>query len=195
PIERELQNLEGDWYLRRVLPYRTADDRIDGVVITYVDITRSLRAETAQREGVEEYRMIVDAVREYAIFMLDPAGKVIVWNAGAASDAKDQFLAVVSHELRTPLSVILLWTKMIQTSGLPKEEMSEGISAIESSAEAQKQLIEDLLDTTRISSGKLRLNMRETDLVEVTRAAINTIRPTADTRGVRIKEDYGKDIG
>jgi PAS domain S-box-containing protein len=115
--------------------------------------------------------------------------------AVAASEAKDQFLAVVSHELRTPLSVILLWTKMIRTSGLGKDELAEGMAAIESSAEAQKQLIEDLLDTTRISSGKLRLNMRETDLVEVTRAATNTIRPTADARGVKLKEDYGKDVG
>src|SRR5205085_8403983 len=115
--------------------------------------------------------------------------------AVAASEAKDQFLAVVSHELRTPLSVILLWTKMIKTSGLGKEDLSEGITAIESSAEAQKQLIEDLLDTTRISSGKLRLNVRETDLVAVTRGAVNAIRPTADARGVQIKEDYGSDVG
>lgn len=297
PIEREITSDSGVWYMRRILPYRTTDNRIEGVVITFVDISQRRTAETNARESEEHYKLIVQGVREYAIFMLDPQGIITVWNIGAervlgftereaigqnarfiftpedqdacepemeltraagtghslderwhvrrggerfwgngivtavrrpdgtlrafvkvmrdntdrkiseqnleearkaavaASESKDQFLAIVSHELRTPLSVVLLWAKMLNAGKMPEAELRAGLAAIESSAEAQKQLIEDLLDNARISSGKLRLNMRETDICQVIRSSVETMKSTADAKSVKIIEDYGDDLG
>jgi PAS domain S-box-containing protein len=80
--------------------------------------------------------------------------------AEAANGAKDTFLATVSHELRTPLSPILTWTQMLQQSDAPAERVRRGLEVIERCARSQAQLIEDLLDVSRIVSGKMRLEMR-----------------------------------
>lgn len=111
--------------------------------------------------------------------------------AEEASRTKDEFLAILSHELRTPLSAILLWAKML--SDRPAngdEQLREGLRAIKSSAEAQKELIEDLLDVSRIASGQLRMQMREIDLLPVARDAIEAIAPTAEAKGVKLSADF-----
>ena len=118
--------------------------------------------------------------------------------AEAANAAKDDFLANVSHELRTPLSAILLWSKMLlgerptddDDDSARAKTLAEGLESIERSARAQQALIEDLLDTSRIAAGKIRLQMRRIDLVAVVRAACDGIRPAADAKGVRVESDY-----
>ena len=101
---------------------------------------------------------------------------------------RDEFLAIVSHELRTPLTAILLWAKLLRAGAVGGgRAWPQAIEAIEQSAEAQRQLIEDLLDVSRITSGKLRLDVREADLAVVVRAAVEAVRPMADAKGVRVE--------
>jgi len=102
---------------------------------------------------------------------------------------KDEFLAVVSHELRTPLSAILLWARMLNSGALEGEELKEAIESILRSAEAQRQLIDDLLDVSRMMSGKLRLNVRDIDPAPTIRAAVDAVRVTAEAKGVSLETD------
>ena len=106
--------------------------------------------------------------------------------AEEANRLKDEFLAVLSHELRTPLNAILGWARMLRAGTLAESDIPRALETIERNAQAQAQLIEDLLDVSRIVSGKLRLDMRPVDIGEVVEEAIDTVRPTADARGVSL---------
>jgi CheY-like chemotaxis protein len=106
--------------------------------------------------------------------------------AEEANRLKDEFLAVLSHELRTPLNAILGWARMLRAGNLPEANIPRALETIERNAQAQAQLIEDLLDVSRIVSGKLRLDMRPVDIAEVLEEAVDTVRPTADARGVTL---------
>ena len=107
--------------------------------------------------------------------------------AESASRAKDEFIAVVSHELRTPLNAILGWARLLTGGDLSAEETAEAIGVIERNALAQSRLVEDLLDVSRIVSGKLRLDLRAVDLPAVVREAVDNIRPTAGSKGLRLE--------
>jgi two-component system CheB/CheR fusion protein len=120
--------------------------------------------------------------------------------ATGANEAKDAFLAVASHELRTPLSAMLIWSQSLRRglsdpAGFDREALVEAAEAIEHSAKAQKHLIEDLLDTARITAGKLRLEPKDTDLAAAVRAAVETARVTADVKGVLLQADLADDVG
>ncbi|HYP97080.1 MAG TPA: chemotaxis protein CheB [Polyangiaceae bacterium] len=356
PAEREVHSNDGRWYLRRVLPYRTADDRIEGVVITFVDISdrkrvedlappgdeaaaldlkamnrlhaasnalfgaqnmdrvlqeilnagfdllhsdsgtlhlyesksatlqfaasRGLASEFQSRLGtidllgptlphavaLREHRTVAveDIEREpmlvsfrdewlsYGIravqcvpltgrandllgvltvhfrspYRMDPRSKrVIEMLARQAADTiermrideqrmrllrneqltrraldeaalmKDEFLATLSHELRTPLSAILLWGKMIRDTALGSEQLAQGVDAILSSAEAQSRLIEDLLDSSRLTVGKLQLELSETDLVQVVRSVIEQNDPAARAKNLSIESKLNPNVG
>jgi len=82
-IEREIQSTGGRWYLMRLLPYRTSDDRIDGVVLTFLDITGRVTAEAQVRTSEERLRLLIDCATDYAIFAMTPSGDIAFWNAGA----------------------------------------------------------------------------------------------------------------
>jgi signal transduction histidine kinase/ActR/RegA family two-component response regulator len=111
-----------------------------------------------------------------------------------ANRAKDEFLGVVSHELRTPLSAILGWSQLMRGDKVVSPQiLAKGIAVIERNARAQVKLIEDILDVSRIISGKLRLELRPIDLDGVVRAAVEVIRPAADTKGVTLQP--GGDMG
>ncbi|HEX8618551.1 MAG TPA: ATP-binding protein, partial [Thermoanaerobaculia bacterium] len=105
--------------------------------------------------------------------------------AQAANRAKDEFLATLSHELRTPMTAVLGWSRMLKL-GLSDAEAQVAIDAIEQSASAQAQLIEDVLDVSRIMSGKLTFNPRPTDLRTVAQAAMTTVHPAAVAKGIEI---------
>ena len=99
---------------------------------------------------------------------------------------KDQFLATLSHELRTPLSAIVGWSRLLRSGKLDGDDVEQGLDAIDRNAKIQTQLIEDLLDLSRIISGTLRLDIQRVNLTEVIDAALATILPAAEAKGVRI---------
>ena len=106
--------------------------------------------------------------------------------AEEASRAKDEFLATVSHELRTPLTAVLGWTHMLQGDNVPGDRLRHGLGVIERSARAQSQLIEDLLDVSRIVSNRLRLTRDPVRLSEVVAAAVEALRPHAAAKQVEL---------
>jgi signal transduction histidine kinase len=103
-----------------------------------------------------------------------------------ANRLKDEFLATVSHELRTPLSAILGWVRMLRSERLPPNRAKHAGAVIEHNASVLAHLIDDLLDVSRIVAGTLRLESKPVDLVAVARAALDTVRPMAVTRKVRL---------
>jgi signal transduction histidine kinase/ActR/RegA family two-component response regulator len=108
--------------------------------------------------------------------------------AERASLMKDEFLATVSHELRTPLNAILGWAQLLRMGTDEPGELEEGLEAIERNSRAQAQLIEDLLDMSRIISGKVRLDVQAVDLAEVVNAAVESVRPSADAKGITLRK-------
>jgi len=106
--------------------------------------------------------------------------------AETANQAKDEFLSNLSHELRNPLNSMLGWTKLLSTRTLDETAEARALEVIEQSAKAQSQLIEDLLDTSRIVSGKLRVVTCPIDLVEVVQSAIGIVQPSAQAKNIQI---------
>jgi signal transduction histidine kinase/ActR/RegA family two-component response regulator/PAS domain-containing protein len=115
--------------------------------------------------------------------------------ADEANRAKDEFLAVVSHELRTPLNAIMGWARMLTTSAVPEERAKKAFAIIERNAVAQAKLIEDLLDISRIITGKLRLELQPVESAAVVRAAIESVAPAADGKGVAITASIDESVG
>src|SRR5215510_8214613 len=109
--------------------------------------------------------------------------------------AKDEFLALVSHELRSPLNAILGNAALLRHGGLDAQKVKQAAEVIERSGKAQAQLIDDLLDTARIISGKLRLELGPVDPVSLIKQAVQTIRPAADAKGISIETDLPSEIG
>lgn len=297
PAEREITSDGGRNYVRRILAHRTTDNRIEGVVITFIDISARKLAETHLRQSEYRHRLIIEGVRDYAIFMLDRDGRVVTWSPAAqrilgytpdeaigqhlefistpedlradtagkelraaesvggtpedrlhrrkdgselwtsgilsavregeelvgfvkimrdnseakraeaalqqakrdaekANTLKDQFLASVSHELRTPLAGILFWAKLLSTpERLRTEQLAEGIRAIRSCAEEQQQLVDDLMDTARIVSGKLRLEPECVDLVTLFDSALETVFNGAREKGIAVSQSIDPALG
>jgi CheY-like chemotaxis protein/anti-sigma regulatory factor (Ser/Thr protein kinase) len=115
--------------------------------------------------------------------------------AQRAGRAKDEFLAVLSHELRTPLNAVFGWARLLQSKQLPQEHVSRAMDAIVRNADAQVRLIDDLLDLSRIGSGKMQLSMERVELTEVRQGALDAIRPSADEKGIRVIVDVDDDAG
>jgi PAS domain S-box-containing protein len=143
----------------------------DGTLRGFGKVTRDL----TERKKAEEQRL--QLARE----------QVARAEAEAASRAKDEFLATISHELRTPLNAILGWSRMIRGLKLDENKFDRGLSTIERNARLQSQLIDDLLDVSRIISGKLRLTVIPVELPQVIEAAIDSIRPAAEAKGIRLQ--------
>lgn len=101
---------------------------------------------------------------------------------------KDEFLATLSHELRTPLNAILGWSQLLSVDANDPDDLKQGLEAIERNARAQTQLIEELLDMSRIISGKLRLDVQWTDLASVVNQAVESVRPSAEAKQIRLRK-------
>ncbi|MFP2957612.1 ATP-binding protein [Myxococcus sp. 1LA] len=108
-------------------------------------------------------------------------------DAEEANRLKDEFLATVSHELRTPLTAVLGWVQMLRTGALSPEKRERALATVERNARAQGQLVEDLLDVSRIMTGKLKLEVSSVDVSHVVEAALESLRPAADAKGIRIQ--------
>ena len=102
---------------------------------------------------------------------------------------KDEFLSTLSHELRTPLNAILGWASLLRFDSTPApDDLAQGLETIERNARAQAQLIEELLDMSRIINGKLRLDVQQVDLPIVVSEATESIRPAAEAKGIRLSK-------
>ena len=107
--------------------------------------------------------------------------------AERANRLKDEFLATISHELRNPLNAILGWAHMLRLGKLTPPNTERAVETIYRNAKSQAQLVADLLDVSRIISGKLRLDVRTVDLISIVNAAIDSIRPAADAKSIRLQ--------
>jgi PAS domain S-box-containing protein len=107
--------------------------------------------------------------------------------AEEANRAKDEFLSVLSHELRTPLNAILGWTRILKTDSLDVSRSAQAVETIERNARLQNNLIEDLLDVSRIISGKMRIETEKIDLAAVVESALETVRPLADSKNISLE--------
>jgi PAS domain S-box-containing protein len=168
PLEREqrLRRHDGElrWHLFRVVPERTSDGAVAGWIATATDIDHQKRVEEAHA----------------ALLVREQEARA---QLEAANRSKDEFLATVSHELRTPLNAILGWTRMLRTGAVPLgPQLDRALETIERNARAQTQLIEDILDVSRIIAGKLRVQIRRIDLRGVISAAVDGVRPAADAK-------------
>ncbi|HEY3579701.1 MAG TPA: MASE1 domain-containing protein, partial [Pyrinomonadaceae bacterium] len=111
-------------------------------------------------------------------------------DAEEASRLKEEFLATVSHELRTPLNAVVGWSRLLRAGQLDSAAASHAVEIIERNALMQKQIVEDLLDVSRIITGKLRINTQPLDLLLVIHAAIDAIRPAAEAKEIQIRSHF-----
>ncbi|MBI1764706.1 MAG: PAS domain S-box protein [Acidobacteria bacterium] len=107
--------------------------------------------------------------------------------AETASRAKDEFVAMISHEIRSPLNAILGWVQILRTGQLDQAATERALETIERNAQTQAQLIEDLLDTSRIITGKLTLNVRPLELRQIVETALDSIRPAAEAKAIQLR--------
>lgn len=108
-------------------------------------------------------------------------------DAEKANRLKDEFLATLSHELRTPLNAVIGWSRMLASERLDRESARHAVEVIERNAWAQKQIIEDILDVSRVITGRLQLNLSPVDLVSVVDAALDTVRPAMEAKEIQIE--------
>ena len=159
------------------------DGEIIGAIATITDVTdRVAREAELQAELVARGRRLESERSAHAA-------------AAASNRAKDEFLAVLSHELRTPLHAILGWTQVLGEGRLAADQLAHGIAAIERNAQIQTQLVEDLLDVSRIISGDLRIDLRPVSLRRPIEAAVEVIRPAAEAKGIRLSVSIDEELG
>lgn len=162
------------------LVLRAADGSPERMLGVNADITQAKRAEEELRRAYSQIEAkVIERTAELE------AAKVAAENANRA---KDLFLATLSHELRTPLSAILSWSQLIERGLLPPEKVPAAIRTIKENVWAQSQLISDLLDISRIAAGKIQIDKQPLHVKEVVTAAIESIRVTAEQRGLTIHE-------
>ena len=163
------------WAIVSTRPRLNQQGQFIGVLAMLTDITE-------RKQGEKEREQLL--VREQEARQL----------AEAASRMKDEFLAVVSHELRSPLNAILGWCQLLRTRSFDEATTQKALETIERNAEAQNQLIEDLLDVSRIIRGKVRLYARPLNLGQVIETAVDTVAPTAQNKSIQIQTQLD-DVG
>ena len=151
-----------------VSPIKDSTGHVIGASKVARDITERKKTEEAMKKAMEE-------------------AKVAHSQAERANRMKDEFLATLSHELRTPLNAVLGWANILRLGKLQGEELKQGLDTIERNARIQAQIIEDLLDMSRIISGKIRLDVQRVDLPAVLNESIETLRAMAEAKGVRLQ--------
>ncbi|MDQ5846631.1 MAG: ATP-binding protein, partial [Acidobacteriota bacterium] len=115
-------------------------------------------------------------------------------NAEESNRLKDEFLATVSHELRTPLTAILGWSRMLEGGSLDNDMARRAVETIKRNAKSQAQIIDDILDVSRIITGKLYLELNPLELESVLEAAVNVVRPTAEAKGIQLELNFEEPV-
>ena len=159
-----------------VSPIKGPNGEIVGASKIARDITEQLQARKALDEASERLKLALDEAKKARA------------EAEQSSRLKEEFLATISHELRTPLSAILGWARILRLGQLSPENSGKALDTIERNARAQAQLVDDLLDVSRIITGKLRMDVRPSDPSSFIDAAVEAVRPAADAKGVRIQK-------
>lgn len=159
------------WLDTTIVPYIGDDGKPDQFIAIRADIT-------ARKQAESERQLLLNREHEARL------------GAENANRAKDEFLATVSHELRTPLTPILGWTRLLREGKLDAAERIKALEVIERNVNMQAHLIEDLLDVSRIITGKLRLDRRLIELVPVLESGIETVRPSATVKNIAIEHDW-----
>lgn len=154
------------WTHVRTSPMFSDHGQLLGHVGTIEDITERKQAETVREQMLRE--------------------QIARREAETANRMKDEFLAVLSHELRTPLNAMLGWSRLLRTRKLDQKTIERALETIERNATAQAQLIEDILDVSKVIRGKLRLNWLPVNLVSVVEAAIDVVRPQAEAKSIEL---------
>lgn len=294
-IEREVASIDNRWYIARLLPYRTTEDRIEGAVLTFIDITQRRRAEEQLRAGQEHLKLVLENTKDYAIFTMDEEGRITSWNRGAermfgytegeilgqsgalllteedraagsfeaqlkraaeegrvederwhvhrsgallfcsgvmtplqqgnshgfakiARDVtggkraehereaqlqiqlearalaqaqmqmKDEFLAVMSHELKHPLNLIHVNAEILRRLPpvLANEAASRATETIQRAVLGQAKIIDDLLDFSRVHTGKLNLQITTMDLANVVDTIAQALRRDGEQKNVQV---------
>jgi PAS domain S-box-containing protein len=163
-------------------PIRSRSGRIVGVVLVFRDVSERRRNELERRDAARDRERLFEAERAAR------------GDAERANRAKDEFVAMVSHELRTPLNAILGWTQLMAKPELEPNVMSRGLDVISRSARLQTQLISDLLDISRIMSGKLRLDIEHVHLASVVGDAMDTVQRDADDKRIVMTRDLDDSV-
>ncbi|MBD2080749.1 PAS domain S-box protein [Leptolyngbya sp. FACHB-17] len=166
----------GIWLHWEILPWYVRENEIGGIIIFAENITERKQAEQ------ERERLLG---RE----------KIAREQAETANRLKDEFLAVLSHELRSPLNPILGWAKLLKTGNLDATRTVQAITTIERNAKLQSELIEDLLDVSRILQGKLSLSVHPIPLASTIRAAIETVQLAAEAKSITIEANLETEVG
>lgn len=149
----------------------------------------ALQAEIAERKQAED---VLRSVKEELKQQLQIREELLTREQMARAEAenanrmKDEFLATVSHELRTPLNAIMGWCHMIRSGRLDQSTSERALETIDRNAKAQAQLIEDILDVSRVITGKLRLNMAPVDVASIINAAIDSVQLAAESKGIKL---------
>src|SRR4026207_2522321 len=151
------------------------EGRVIGTLTIIEDVTERVAREAALQAQLEERSRLLSSEN------------LARREAERANRLKDEFLATISHELRNPLNAILGWAHMMRLGKLNEANMERAVETIYRNAKSQSQLVADLLDVSRIISGKLRLDVRTVDLISIVTAAIDSIRPAADAKSIRLQ--------
>lgn len=180
PYQNEYHYQRGDgtraWVRIMGAPIKDRDGKLIAAVVAITDIDAEKQEQERREQLFENERLArVEAER---------VGRM-----------KDEFLATLSHELRTPLNAILGWSQIIRKGKIDAERMQQGLDTIQRNVRAQSQLIEDLLDMSRIISGKIRLNVQQVDIKSVIEAALETVRLSAEAKGIQVQTIFDQLIG
>src|SRR5690349_368040 len=151
------------------------EGRIIGTLTIIEDVTERVAREAELQSQIEARSKLL------------ASEKLARSEAERANRLKDEFLATISHELRNPLNAIMGWAHMMRLGNLTPANTERAVETIYRNAKSQAQLVADLLDVSRIISGKLRLDVRTVDLIYIVNAAIDSIRPAADAKGIRLQ--------
>jgi PAS domain S-box-containing protein len=167
-------------------PIRDAGGALMGVVLVFRDVADREAADAARRQAIWAEAARTEAERAASAL---EAARV---EADRANEAKDSFLAVLSHELRSPLSAMLAWVDILKRRSDDPATRERAITVLERNVRAQTQLINDLLDTSRIVSGKLELEREPVDLARALPATLDGLQPLADAKGVELVRQLGE---
>ena len=170
-------------YALRAVPL--SSDEVGVVVHAFNDMLDRIGERTAElsRTNADLEREVDERKR------MEAERTVLLTRERDANRLKDEFLATLSHELRTPLNAVLGWTRVLRATAVSAETQARALESIERNARAQARLIEDLLEVSRIVTGKLRLQVRAVDLATVVDAAVEVVQPAAAAKRIRLASD------